>query len=180
MNANRGIMIAGVAMLACILFLSGCMHGMHLRTSSVQKADFQGTYTLILYGGNYSGDIHTVAILDREGDHYTFEPYAPSFNYKAIAGQTAGHALPRAEQFIRGNPSYQSESLRNILDPEGNIIGYELRPLYLPFVYGTSDVLDIDYWMKEDKVIVTIRLKPFLEQQDGADLRRGSKGDGAH
>jgi len=167
-------------MATCSLFLSGCVHGLHLRTSAAEKADFPGTYSLILYGGNYSGDIQTVAILDKEGDRFAFEPYAPPFNYKVITGQTADHAIPRAEQFIRSNPSYQGEILRNILDPQGNIIGYELRPLYLPFVYGISDVLDIDYWMKDDKVIVSIRPKPFLEQQDGSDLREGSRGDGGH
>ncbi len=161
------------------LFLPGCVHGLRLRTGTAEKADFQGTYALILYGGNYSGDIQTVAILDKEDDRYTFEPYAPAFNYKIIAGQTVDHAIPRAEQFIRDNPAYQGEILRNILDPEGNIIGYELRPFYQSFVYGMSDVLDIDYWMKDDKIIVTIRLKPFLQEQDGDGLRWGAKGEGA-
>jgi len=176
MNIIREKLIIGITSFACVLSLQACMQGKALRTEAVTKADFQGTYTLILYGGNYSGDLETVAILDKEGDRYTFEPYAPEFNYRAIKGQTADHALPRAEQFIRGNPSYQGEILRNILDPEGNIIGYELRPFYLPFVYGMSDVLDVDYWIKGEKVLVTIRQKPFVERQDGADFREGSKG----
>jgi len=66
------------------------------------------------------------------------------------------------------------------MDETGMVIGFELRPLYLPFVYGTSDVLDIDYRSRGEKVIVTIRLKPFLEQQDGADFRQGSKGNSAY
>ena len=180
MQTIRKKIILGIAVLAGILFLQGCIQGKRLRTEATQTADFQGAYTLILYGGNYSGDLETVAILDREGDRYTFEPYAPAFNYKVIKGQTSDHALPAAEQFVRRNPSYHSEQLRSVLDETGTVIGYELRPLYLPFVYGTSDVLDIDYRSRGEKVIVTIRLKPFLEQQDGGDCRQGSKGNSAY
>ena len=180
MDIIRGKMIIGITSFACILFLQACVQGKSLRTESVNKADFQGTYTLILYGGNYSGDLETVAILDREGDRYTFEPFAPDFNYKVIKGQTSDHALPAAEQFVRRNPSYHSEQLRSVMDETGTVIGHELRPLYLPFVYGTSDVLDIDYRIRGEKVIVTIRLKPFLEQQDGGDFRQGSKGNSAY
>jgi hypothetical protein len=54
--------------------------------------------------------------------------------------------------------------LIKIIDPEGNIIGFELKPLYVPFIYGTSDVLDVYYWpKKEGKIKVTIKLKPSLE-----------------
>jgi hypothetical protein len=176
MNTISKKIIPWIAVLSVILFLQACMQGKRLMTEPVGKADFQGTYTLILYGGNYSGDLETVAILDREGDPYTFEPYAPAFSYKAIKGQTAEHALPAAEQFVRRNPSYQSERLRSVLDETGAVIGYELRPLYLPFVYGATDVLDVGYWISGEKVIVMIKLKPFVEQQDGADFRQGSKG----
>jgi hypothetical protein len=180
MNIMRKKMLFGISVLAGILSLQACVHGTSLKTVVPHTVDVQGTYTLILYGGNYSGDLETVAILDREGDRYTFEPYSPAFNYRVIKGQTSDHALPAAEQFVRRAPSYQSEQLRSVLDETGTVIGYELRPLYLPFVYGTSDVLDIDYRSRGEKVIVTIRLKPFLEQQDGTDFRQGSKGNSAY
>ena len=180
MNFMKKKMVVGIVMLAGILSLQSCVHGKSLKTVSPNTVDVQGTYTLILYGGSYSGDLETVAILDREGDRYTFEPYAPAFNYRVIKGQTSDHALPAAEQFVRRNPSYHSEQLRSVLDETGTVIGYELRPLYLTFVYGTSDVLDIDYRSRGEKVIVTIRLKPFLEQQDGTDFRQGSKGNSAY
>jgi hypothetical protein len=180
MNTFRRNIRRGIAVLAGILFLQACIQGARLRTGPVTRPDVQGTYTLILYGGNYSGDLETVAILDREGDRYTFEPYAPAFNFKVIKGQTADHALPAAEQFVRRQPSYQSEVLHSILDETGMVIGYELRPLYLPLVYGVSDVLDVDYRINGEKVIVTIKVKPFIEQQDDADFRRGTRGKGAY
>jgi hypothetical protein len=180
MNTFREKICGGIAVLACILFLQACMQGKRLMTGPGNKPDVQGTYILILYGGNYSGDLETVAILDREGDRYTFEPYAPAFNFKVIKGQTADHALPAAEQFVRRHPSYQGEVLHSILDETGAVIGYELRPLYLPLVYGVSDVLDVDYLIRGEKVIVTVKVKPFIEQQDDADFRRGTRGKGAY
>ena len=178
MSILRNRVTRGSGVLACILLLQSCMQGKRLMTEPAGRAELQGTYALILYGGNYSGDLETVAILDREGDRYVFEPYAPPFNYRVIKGQTADHALPAAKQFVRRSPSYQGEELRAILDESGAVIGYELRPLYLPFVYGISDILDIDYRISGDRVTAVIRLKPFVEQQqDGADFRHGGRGN---
>lgn len=37
-------------------------------------------------------------------------------------------------------------------------------PLYMPFVFGRSDVLAVDYSLKGDKVKVTIRIIPSIER----------------
>jgi hypothetical protein len=169
MNGIKAVM--GIAVLAGILCLQACTHGRSLRTDSARGGNIQGSYTLILFGGNYADDLETVAILDKEGDRYTFEPYAPEFKYKIIKGQTPDHALPAAEQFIKGHPSFHGQRLQAVLDEDGTVIGYELRPLYLPLSYGVEDVLDIYYTKKGDKVVVTVQLKPFLERQKG-DFRR--------
>jgi hypothetical protein len=165
MNIIRRRMTAGIAVLACILFLQSCAYGKRLNTDASRIDNIQGTYTLILYGGNYADDLETAALLDKEGDRYTFEPYASEFIYKVIKGQTAEHALPAAEQFVRGHSAYHQQQMRAVLDDHGAVIGYEIRPLYLPLTYGQADVLDIDYYAKDDKVIVVIKRKPFLEQR---------------
>ncbi len=36
-----------------------------------------GVFTIILYGN----DLETIAILGKEGERYTFEPFAPEFKY---------------------------------------------------------------------------------------------------
>jgi hypothetical protein len=53
--------------------------------------------------------------------------------------------------------------LSSIVEDKAGNIGYEVRPLYLPFTYGTDDLLDITYGEKGNKVVVTIRLKPSIE-----------------
>jgi len=146
--------------------LLACAPGKALRTdSSFISGDVQGTYTLILYGSNYSDDLETAAFLDKEGDRYTLEPYAPEFAFRGKKGLTAERALREASEFIRSHAEFNREQVRSIKDEKGEIIGYELRPLYLPLTFGTDDVLDIDYWLKDNRVLVFIKLKPSLEKR---------------
>ncbi len=147
------------------LTLLACAPGKALRADSAFSGDVQGTYTLILYGSNYADDLETAAFLDKEGDSYTLEPYAPDFAFRARKGLTADRALREAREFIRSHAEFYREQIRSIRDEKGEIIGYELRPLYLPITFGTDDVLDIDYWQKENRVLVFVKLKPSLEKR---------------
>lgn len=161
-------------MLFCMVLLQACAGGKTLRTAPATNGDLPGTYALILYGGSYADDLETIAILDKEGDRYTFEPFAPPFSCRIIKGQTAEHAIPAAEQFIRHHPSYNREQMRSILDEQGSVIGYEVRPLYFPSAFGTGDVLDVDYILRGEKVIVTLRLKRSVEEQRN-HIRHGDR-----
>lgn len=148
----------------------GCAaQGNRIRTESLRGTDIPGVFTLILHGGNYSDDLETVAFLDREGDAYTFDIYAPDFNYRVIKGVSAQEGLTKAEEFVSGNSAFHQARLSSIVDDRSGIIGYEVRPLYLPFTYGTDDVLDIWYAEKGNKVGVTIRLKPSVENMKSRD-----------
>ena len=136
-----------------------------LKTEKAKVDDVTGTFTLILYGGRFSDDLETIAILDREGDQYTFEPYAPEFDYRIKRGVQAQKAIEEVEKFVSFHNSFWHSQLSKVIDNKGNTIGYELRPLYLPFSYGISDVMEVYYWLKEgNKVKVTIRLTPSIER----------------
>ena len=128
-----------------------------------------GVFTLILYGGNYLNDLETVAFLDREGDAYTFDIYAPDFNYRTIKGLSAAEGLKKAEEFVSRNSSFNHVRLSSIVEDNAGNIGYEVRPLYRPFTYGTDDLLDISYGEKGNKVVVTIRLKRSVENLKSRD-----------
>lgn len=136
----------------------------HLRTEETKERDVKGLFALILYGARDVNDIETLAILDFEGDQYTLEPYAPSFDYKVKKGLSEKAALDEAHKFISYHNAFYRSQLSKIVDDKGNTIGYELRPLYMPFVFGVSDVLEVDYWLMEGKVKVTIRLLPSVER----------------
>jgi hypothetical protein len=133
-----------------------------LKTEEAKYDDVTGTYNLILYGGRHINDLETAAFLDREGDQYEFEPYAPEFDYKIKRGVPAEEALKEAKKFVSFHNAFWRSQLSRILDEKGNVIGYELRPLYRSFVYGRDDLLEIYYRIKGDKVIIEINLTPDI------------------
>lgn len=150
-----------------------------LKTEAAIPAEITGTFTLILYGANYLDDLETIAILDREGDKYYFKPYSPEFNYKVKKGVSAKKALKEAEKFVSFHSSFWKSQLSKIINKEGVTIGYEIRPLYRPFIYGFSDILDVYYWPKSNgKVKVIIRLENSVENTrlpEGDSLRSSGK-----
>jgi hypothetical protein len=148
-----------------------------LRTEEAKPDEMKGTFTLILYGGSYLDDLETIALFDSEGDHYVLEPFVPDFDYRMKKGVPAQEAFKEAEKFVNFHPSFWRSQLSRILDKEGKTIGYEVRPLYRPFTFGISDVLDVNYWLKEKgRVKVTIRLIPSIEKNKLPGGDAGSAG----
>ncbi len=147
-------------MLLCAAF--SCTKKQILHTESTYSPEMFGSYTLFLYGARFSNDIETIAILDREGDRFTFEIFKPEFDFKVITGVPAAKAFDEGNKFIRFHRSFYSSQMVSILGSSGEIIGYEIRPLYLPTEFGYSDVMDVSYTLIEDTVKVKIQLKPHV------------------
>jgi len=163
------------------VLLSSCATGRLLNTEEVNPADIAGTFDLILYGSNYLSDIENVAILDVSGDAYTFEPYAPAFDFSIVKDVPAKEALEKAEKFVNWPPTFWRIVFSRILDPENRTIGYEVRPFYDAIAYGTADVMDVNYWLKPHGIVqVKIKLKPrvirMLYGGDGAGNGQGGGG----
>ncbi len=152
-----------VAFLLSVSFCVSCTPGIRLNTQGYNSA-VTGTYNVIFYGCNYFNDLQTIAFLDRADDRVTFEPFAPAFDYRVKKGVAANEALAEANHFVNCNTSFRNAQLSSIIAPNGDILGYEVRPLYHPFTYGVADVLYTDYRLKGDRVIITIRLVPWVEK----------------
>jgi hypothetical protein len=178
MKRNSCIQLILLAILSLVVFGVFPAEGKSLTAVEVTAVDVPGTFTLILYGGRHFKDVESVAILDLEGDQYTIEPYAPEFDYRIIRGLSANDALERAGTFLGSQYAFRRTVLSRILDNSGKTIGYEVRPFYSPLSFGLTDVLDVDYALRNDgKVRVYIHLKQSVERQlFGGD---GSK-DGGH
>lgn len=161
----KKIMRVTVMALFLITFLISCATSRGLRTEEVKTDRISGTFTLILYGARFSGDVENVAILDIEGDRYTFEVFAPDFDYRVRTHVPAQEAIKSAEGFIASHGSFKYPQISQIKDLEGRVIGYEFRPLYSPSEFGFFDVLDIDYWLEGNKVKVRIGLIPEVKQR---------------
>ncbi len=149
---------------AALLILNGCMGGKRLDIRGVDPTDIKGTYSLILYGCRYPSDLENLVILYSEGGAFTFEMYTLKTSYRIKTGLSAEDALKQAGQFLRCSTDYWQTQLSKIVDREGTIAGYELRPLYAPYKYGQMDVLDIHYWLRDSKVTVYIKLDPDIEK----------------
>jgi len=156
--------IAFVLILILFVFSSSFAIAINLKTIEASNEEVKGAFTLILYGGRDMNDIEKLAILDLEGDKYTFEPYAPEFDYRIKKSLAEKEALEMAHEFVSSHNAFYRSQLSRIIDDKGNTIGYELRPLYMPFIYGVSDVLDVYYSLKGEKVRAYIRIIPSVER----------------
>lgn len=141
--------------------LKSSSQGDRLRTVPSSATDIKGVFTLILYGNN----LDTVAILGKEGGRYTFEPFAPEFAYKIKRGLSANEAVSEAEAFISRHSSFHKTRISGIIDEKGTTLGYEFKPLFLPFDFGTEDVVDVDYKMESNKITAHIHLNPSVEKR---------------
>lgn len=155
------------------LSLSGCVSGTLLATHTLAGHEpAKGGYTLILQGGQSARDLRTVAILDRDDDPYTIMPFGAAFNYRVVGRLPAGEAMATGERFLNDLISYRSMARREILGPDRTVIGYELRPLFMPFATGLSgDPLQTSYLLRADgQVTVYVDLKrPFHTLMDADD-----------
>lgn len=172
MERKRYIGALMILMSALSVFATGCASLRPNAWTQAARADeVIGAYTLILYGSRHAGDVETVAFLDKEGDQYTFEPYAPAFDYQVVKGVPAKEALARAQRFVSWHHSFIRSQLSGIVDATGAVIGYEMRPLYQPFTFGAQDVLDISYRISDNRVIIWVKLLPTVERRIQGDTR---------
>jgi hypothetical protein len=159
-----------VAVIVCMIFgfagIPRCFaFDKPLKTIEAGPSEITGTFSLILYGGRFSDDVETIAILDLEGDGYTLVPFAPDFDFRIKKGLSAKEAMEQAKKFVNFHNAFWRSQLSRITDNNGNTIGYELRPLYLSFYFGVSDIFDVYYWQKDNGIVkVTIKLIPFVER----------------
>jgi hypothetical protein len=162
--------ILSVYIMISILFVAEPVTGaigleLSLRTVPMKKDEkIEGRYDVILYGSRNANDVETIAILDKAGDEYTFEPYAPEYDYKIMKDVSAAEALKHAVPFVSWHRSFWKVERSRISDKKGKIIGYELRPLYDPLSMGEVDVMYVNYEIKDKKVIVYISLKESVER----------------
>ncbi len=159
------IFFIAVIVLAIIISLIVLSGDIHLKTEAANPAEVQGTFRLLLYGSGSPNDFANVAILDREGDPYSFDIHAPKFSYTIRAGLNAAQALQEAERFVRRNIQSERSLLKRVLSPAGAGIGFELRPLYPVTAFGKDDILNVRYSIKDRRIVVRIELDPAIERQ---------------
>jgi len=151
-------------MILAVFMLNNCMTGTRLDIRGAVPSDLRGTYTLILYGCTSADDLKNLAILYPDDGPITFEVYSLKTDYTVNKGLSADQALKQAEQFLTCNMDYWKTQLSKIVAKDGTIVGYELRTLYAPYVFGMTNILNVDYSLNKNKVTVYIDLDPEIEK----------------
>ncbi len=147
-----------------LIFTFSCAN-YYLRTERIEDIKETGDVSLILYGHTYSTDPETLAVIDPEGDEYTFTPYASEYKYKVIHGLSPAKAIQDANFFVKGHPYASGSIMKRILNEQGTVIGYEIRPLYHFIHYGLSDILDVSYRIRENKVSFFVDIKRSIQKR---------------
>jgi hypothetical protein len=148
-----------------MLAASSCLNAQYLTTERAYEPDIKGKFTIIFYGYNYADDLETAVFFDIEGDGFTFEPYARDYDFQIAKGIDASLGLKEAKWFVSRHTSFISSRMRKILDPNGTVIGYEMRPIYHITTYGRSDMIDIYYRIADAKIIITVDIKDFYKKR---------------
>jgi hypothetical protein len=72
-------------------------------------------------------------------------------------------ALRESRLFISSHTDFIRSELKRIIDEKGEIIGYEIKPLYNILRFGMHDILDVHYRIKDKTVSVTVDVKRNLK-----------------
>ena len=145
------------------VMLGGCF-GTPLNTKLLSEPPLKDErlFTLIYFVGLNREDIKRAVVLDLEGDKYNFTPRLRDFEYEILQNVTINEAIYETELFYRYEEVITGYVFQEILSVSGDLLGYELRPLYVKHIYGTEDILDISYLQSGRKVKVTIGLQEGL------------------
>ncbi len=145
--------------------LQACVPANQLRTRSADPSELNGAYTLMLYGCHYPDQINNVAIFVAENSKYQVEIYDLDTSYKLKKDVPSQQAFADADSFVRCSTYrvWQTQLLR-IPDGSGGTIGFELRPLYVPYEFGMPDVLRTTYTLRNGVVRVYIKMDPDVEK----------------
>ena len=170
--------IAGIPL--CLFMLAACSLGASLRSRPAREIAPSETYSVIFYGNRYVGDLETVVFLKPVSSQFNVKPKS-SVYYSIVNGISAPVAMKKAEAFFKSNPNYTGISKNRIsVASTGQLIGYEIRPLYQPFVYGMPDVLTTCYTLKGKTVSMYVEINPFLKNRrfSGGNVEEGGRDAG--
>ena len=170
MNNKR--MLYFLLMLALLFGLVSCAKEIRLNIQEAQSSEVSGNFAAIYYGCNFMNDLETIAFLEKEGGKYPFMPFAADDKFKVKKGLSAAEAIVTANKFVNCNALFRRTQVSRIIGPDGETLGYEVRPLYLPYRYGSDDILEVDYRLKENKVVIAVKVRASVEM----GLQNNNKG----
>ncbi len=93
--------------------------------------------------------------------------YSPThllYQFKVHEKLDEKQALKIVHDILRDSANVSSIKCTQIKEGE-NIVGYELKPIYFPWIYGIMEPLDTSYKKDNKTITVFIKLNPIVERQ---------------
>ena len=144
------------------LAITSCAGGKHLRTEPYDAESISGLFDVTFYYNQDYDGLKQIVILDVADDGYEIVLYEPEYFMRTVKHAKGDDAEKSMVEFLQDHPNYINYKIMKIVDKEGNTIGFEIRPLYAPEMYGISDVMDTFYTMADDG---TVRALISLKEQ---------------
>jgi len=161
---NRKILLFVLIATSILLATSCASTRSAVSAKPTEQPIAEGIYTVQLFGQEGPHDPETAAIVDREGDAFTIKPFGSDFRTVTVEGLTASEAAEMARVYVGRMLNVMDAEMKEIRTTDGKIAGYEFRPVFAPFVFGTTDMLLISYVEDQDGVIrAFIGLHPSFE-----------------
>lgn len=161
-------LLRSMFILICLL-LSSCSIGTQLSTRYQEEPDVsQQKFHLLLVGKETSHDVETVAVLDKVDDKYEFLSGGGIFPHNYHQNLNGEEAFSKGRKFLEQLVILYKIEAYSILSPEGEIIGYELRPYFNPSQVNNA-YYQSTYLLKKDNTVKFYVLwhdfyKPFVEE----------------
>lgn len=146
-----------------IILIPLCVYG-EISLSPAEENMISGNFNVIIYSNSYINDPETFIIIDKTDDDIVFSPYAPSFNFTVIQNLKDTESL-RVSREILFNPSSVDSLKFTEIKVSGITAGFEIKPVYFPWIFGILEPLETVYNKKNNLIEVYIRLNPRVERQ---------------
>ncbi len=170
----RAIICLLISVFLPTLLLTGCAtYKGTLMTQSIGAIEPSGTYTAIRYGSSSYDDYDAFALIVPDSGSYTFEIYKPDFEVRSSSRLSAKQALDLAGTFLGRHPEFARTRISGIVNAGGEVIGYEVRPLFKLTRFGQEDLITINYLLKENNMV---EVRVNLDEKVKNILRGGDSG----
>lgn len=150
--------------LAILLILLPAFAHSEVKTFEVSEDSIKGVFDVVVFSNAFINDPETLILLDRVDDGSTIRPYAPDFKFTVYQNLSESEALKIVRQLLNSQSSISGYRIIEIRHFEKSL-GFEIRPLYWPWIFGVSETLETLYRKRGNTVEVFIRLKSQVERQ---------------
>jgi len=146
------------AVAGMLLLLASCALNEEVKLS-VSEADLgrnrelSGMYSMIIYGDRRHRGPEALIVLDLEGDDHRLVPNELDI-YERERARSGDEALAFALEYLGYFKYPKHINIRKVLDQDGNLIGFDIRPL----AERKGDLTKADYLPKKDG-LVEIRVR---------------------